>query len=437
MDLSIFRGLNEAYSAVYDEDIRNELEEMSDDFAGVEYLSDEELDDIVDETIGEMLDEGYNFGEVEDLLEGVLLELNPYAPAGSAAAKQYQKSASSTKKSAERSAARAATVARVKGAVTGAIGRLKGAAKSAVGKAKEAGRSAKFNVVDKPVASYAASRNLHPAPGMAARSKDPEKRRGLRAKVLSDIKSRVTGKIKSAVDNVASVTRKAKQKAASAAVSGYAAGRVAAQTASDAANRAGQGAKNAAARTSRNVKSAVGKTARSVSSRAGNLASRLGEEVDVYDIILSHLLDEGYADTYEAAESIMVNMSEDWRESIVEEVLDEAYVDYRKGKLSTGESPQQRMSSRLDHMKATARRERGEVPVGGSVFTPATTRSQKMGAVKREMDAHTGVGGAINKALTPGLGNRAGASPRVAYGEPNTERHQRARYRRGEPSTRG
>jgi hypothetical protein len=44
-------------------------------------------------------------------------------------------------------------------------------------------------------------------------------------------------------------------------------------------------------------------------------------EYDLYDIILSHLLDEGYADTQEAAEAIMVNMSEDWRESIVE-VLD-------------------------------------------------------------------------------------------------------------------
>jgi len=44
----------------------------------------------------------------------------------------------------------------------------------------------------------------------------------------------------------------------------------------------------------------------------------LGEAVDLYDIILSHLLDEGYADTQEAAEAIMVNMSEDWRESIME-----------------------------------------------------------------------------------------------------------------------
>jgi hypothetical protein len=42
------------------------------------------------------------------------------------------------------------------------------------------------------------------------------------------------------------------------------------------------------------------------------------EQVDLYDIILSHLLDEGYADTEQAAEAIMVNMSEDWRESIME-----------------------------------------------------------------------------------------------------------------------
>ena len=45
--------------------------------------------------------------------------------------------------------------------------------------------------------------------------------------------------------------------------------------------------------------------------------SKTNEEVDIYDIILSHLLDEGYAETPEAAEAIMVNMSEEWRQSIV------------------------------------------------------------------------------------------------------------------------
>lgn len=41
------------------------------------------------------------------------------------------------------------------------------------------------------------------------------------------------------------------------------------------------------------------------------------EEVDIYDIIFSHLLDEGYASTPEAATVIMANMSEDWIESIL------------------------------------------------------------------------------------------------------------------------
>ena len=44
----------------------------------------------------------------------------------------------------------------------------------------------------------------------------------------------------------------------------------------------------------------------------------VSDSYDLYDIILSHLLDEGYADTPEQAEVIMVNMSEDWRESICE-----------------------------------------------------------------------------------------------------------------------
>ena len=41
-------------------------------------------------------------------------------------------------------------------------------------------------------------------------------------------------------------------------------------------------------------------------------------EPDLYDIILSHLLDEGYADTQESALAIMGNMSEEWIESICE-----------------------------------------------------------------------------------------------------------------------
>jgi hypothetical protein len=48
------------------------------------------------------------------------------------------------------------------------------------------------------------------------------------------------------------------------------------------------------------------------------------DSYDFYDIILSHLLDEGYADTQKAAEVIMVNMSEEWR-NVILDALDEGY----------------------------------------------------------------------------------------------------------------
>ena len=44
------------------------------------------------------------------------------------------------------------------------------------------------------------------------------------------------------------------------------------------------------------------------------------QSFDLFDIIKGHLLDEGYADTEEAALVIMANMSEEWKQSIVEAI---------------------------------------------------------------------------------------------------------------------
>jgi hypothetical protein len=43
------------------------------------------------------------------------------------------------------------------------------------------------------------------------------------------------------------------------------------------------------------------------------------ENYDAYDLVLSHLINEGYADTQEAALAIMGNMSEEWSQSIISE----------------------------------------------------------------------------------------------------------------------
>ena len=47
----------------------------------------------------------------------------------------------------------------------------------------------------------------------------------------------------------------------------------------------------------------------------------LTQSFDVFDVIKGHLIDEGYADTEEAALKIMANMSEEWREEILDEAV--------------------------------------------------------------------------------------------------------------------
>jgi len=45
----------------------------------------------------------------------------------------------------------------------------------------------------------------------------------------------------------------------------------------------------------------------------------LAQGFDMFDVVKGHLLDEGYADSEEAALAIMANMSEEWRQSIIEQ----------------------------------------------------------------------------------------------------------------------
>jgi hypothetical protein len=118
--------------------------------------------------------------------------------------------------------------------------------------------------------------------------------------------------------------------------------------------------------------------ARGSGNKARKRAASLNtEQVDLYDIILSHLLDEGYAETQEQAEVIMVNMSEDWRESILSEAILEyqPFKDKRKRvkskvkKLESqkSEDPKDlgfrnaRLQKRIDSMKAVLGKKNKEI----------------------------------------------------------------------------
>ena len=82
----------------------------------------------------------------------------------------------------------------------------------------------------------------------------------------------------------------------------------------------------------------VGEFAKKDPELAASIRKRMvnKESYDLYDIILSHLIDEGYADTEEAAERIMVNMSEEWKETILEITGGKGHPGYKAGSRDLG-----------------------------------------------------------------------------------------------------
>ncbi len=110
---------------------------------------------------------------------------------------------------------------------------------------------------------------------------------------------------------------------------------------------------------------------------------------DLYDIILSHLLDEGYAETQEQAEVIMVNMSEDWRDSIFEGYVplrtsDEHYDD--EGFPTTTRSWSNKMTDArigVGKVKDRSRRNSGD-PIGN--LTKGVSAKNRLDAMKKVDD---------------------------------------------------
>jgi hypothetical protein len=64
-------------------------------------------------------------------------------------------------------------------------------------------------------------------------------------------------------------------------------------------------------------------------------------EFSIFDYVLEYLVSEGYADTNENALAIMTNMSEEWRQSIVEAKVDKTLPDYKRSgvRLSRYDNP--------------------------------------------------------------------------------------------------
>ena len=72
---------------------------------------------------------------------------------------------------------------------------------------------------------------------------------------------------------------------------------------------------------------------------ANNIRRFRKEDLDVYNLLLDYLLDEGYAETPEAAESIMVNMGEEWISTILEVSIAYKENDLRRRRITYTQSP--------------------------------------------------------------------------------------------------
>ena len=110
---------------------------------------------------------------------------------------------------------------------------------------------------------------------------------------------------------------------------------------------------------SQNLATAISKQQKN--QRLSAKRDKRNEAVDLYDIILSHLLDEGYADTYESAERIMVNMSEEWRDSIIETRMDPRGRP-ASGPMNVYANPKKPSQAHLDAVKAYDEKQKKKTP---------------------------------------------------------------------------
>jgi len=70
----------------------------------------------------------------------------------------------------------------------------------------------------------------------------------------------------------------------------------------------------------------------------GRKTKGMNEELDLYDIVSEYLVSEGFCDSHEDADVIMANMSEEWRESIVNTLIEEGFVSPYKAPHAHGRS---------------------------------------------------------------------------------------------------
>lgn len=109
--------------------------------------------------------------------------------------------------------------------------------------------------------------------------------------------------------------------------------------------------------------------------QGGTPATPLVQSFDLFDVVMGHLIDEGYAETEEAAAVIMTNMSEEWREGILEKF----------GMAADPSKPQSPKATKLARKRK--RHDDWEGPGGEKV----AQKARRVIGTQRRQDTETGV----------------------------------------------
>ena len=356
-------NIYEAYAAVYNEDLREEILTVEEDFSFIDDLSDNELVQVMEEILSERevtLDECFDAFDADLLSEETEMQRMNRLQNKATREKKGAAATAGRMKSAERErVGRKHAIKRLQVATSRAADNLKsnvksksekaktlagGVASAVAGGAAEAGRKAKSGV-EKVKGKLASAKEKIKGFIKSGRKAVAGGLRGLASKVEP---KEATGKeVKSAAKETVSRRAAAASKASRAAegtrgtsvVQGQPSGTFASKKSRVQAQK-----REARLTASENYEILADTILEDLISEGyaetfeeafevlesfsdyevGELAENylVEETVDLYDVVLEHLLDEGFADTKEAATVIMANMSEEWREEILEVKLD-------------------------------------------------------------------------------------------------------------------
>jgi len=307
---SDIKSLQEAYQAVYDDELRSEIVEDDDLFEDLEIideLSDEELDEIVEEIVYEMLDEGYDIDDVEYIFEDVLVEArSARRRTGGPSYAEVMAKIDAKEKKAPKAKAKAQPQPEVTRQSTSSTptprsrrrGRSSREGMSGLTPRKQEERTARRQAereASEKSAREAARRARRERIGSAVRgalSKAGEMAKGVKQRIGAKLKgakavAQIAGSI--AKDEAKRARRSAEHQAGKAA-----------QAVASAPGRAVSAAKSG-------LKGLIRRGAERVQRGAERVAKRMSEEVETFDIVLDFLLSEGIVETLEDAQWVMVN----------------------------------------------------------------------------------------------------------------------------------